>query len=387
MISPFFANDKQLHLSRFPQMQVNRSLQAWDATDEYLLSYLEENGLLTDKNILIFNDSFGALTLTLSQQNNSHCYVVSDSYISHQGIDFNAQLNQLDTANIEYLTSLSPLPEKVDIILYRIPKSKSLLTEQLIQIKQNYNSDVLFIAGAKVKEIHTSTLNLFEKYLGTTQTSLALKKARLVFSQLDQTTAYTSPFPTKWQLENSPFTISNHANVFAREKLDLGARFFLAYLPELKAGQKVIDLGCGNGVVGLMLLAQQPNANISFVDESFMAVASAKENIAYNLAEQQRQCQFLVDDCLTSMATSSIDVIVCNPPFHQQQATTDHIAWQMFNDAFRVLKNGGELRIIGNRNLAYHIKLKRIFGNVKTVASNQKFVILSAKKNEKTYSN
>jgi 16S rRNA G1207 methylase RsmC len=71
-------------------------------------------------------------------------------------------------------------------------------------------------------------------------------------------------------------------------------------------------------------------------------------------------------------------LILCNPPFHQQTATTDHIAWQMFKDSFRVLKKGGELRIIGNRQLAYHIKLKRIFGNEKLIASNDKFVTQSA---------
>jgi 16S rRNA G1207 methylase RsmC len=72
--------------------------------------------------------------------------------------------------------------------------------------------------------------------------------------------------------------------------------------------------------------------------------------------------------------------VLCNPPFHQQTATTDHIAWQMFNDAFRVLKKGGELRIIGNRQLGYHVKLKRIFGNYNEIATNNKFVTLSAKR-------
>ena len=53
-------------------------------------------------------------------------------------------------------------------------------------------------------------------------------------------------------------------------------------------------------------------------------------------------------------------------------------AWQMFKDSLRVLKTGAELRIVGNRQLAYHVKLKRLFGNCETIASNKKFVILSA---------
>ena len=52
----------------------------------------------------------------------------------------------------------------------------------------------------------------------------------------------------------------------------------------------------------------------------------------------------------------------------------------MFIDARRVLKIGGELRIIGNRHLDYHGKLERIFGNCKLIGSNSRFVVLSATK-------
>lgn len=378
MLSPFFANDKNLHLERFPHAQVNRSLQAWDATDEYLTNYIAEQGLTDNKlNILIFNDTFGAITLNYLHHN---IYVVSDSYLSHQGISHNINLNMLEESNVTALTSLDELPKKIDLIIYKIPKSKSLLVEQLINISTQYSTDTLFIAGAKAKDIHTSTLKMFEKYLGETKTSLAVKKSRLVFSQLTNSQSHISPFPTVWQLENTNFSISNHANVFAREKLDLGARFFLNHLPKIQRQQRVVDLGCGNGVIGLNILAEQPECTISFIDESYMAIASAQTNVVANLSEHQQQCEFYVDDCLTQIETNSIDVIVCNPPFHQLQATTDHIAWQMFNDSFKALKKGGELRIIGNRNLAYHIKLQRIFGNAVTIASNKKFVILSAVK-------
>ena len=113
-------------------------------------------------------------------------------------------------------------------------------------------------------------------------------------------------------------------------------------------------------------------------DESHMAITSAEINIKNNLPDLSSQCQFHLNDCLTDVESNSVDLILCNPPFHQHTATTDHIAWQMFKDSHRVLKKGGELRIIGNRQLAYHIKLKRIFGNEKLIASNDKFVTQSA---------
>ena len=376
MISPFIINDKNLFLDRFPTGQVNRSLQAWDAADEYLLNYLEQEQLTASKQkILIFNDNFGALSCNLSEH---ELYCVNDSFLSHQGIEHNLEQNGLSNNNVTLLTSLDELPSDINIVLFKIPKSKGMLCYQLSQIKQQLSNDVVFIAADRAKEIHSSTLKLFENYLGSTKTSLAVKKARLVFSQFDNDNASTVLSPTQWPLENTLFTISNHANVYAREKLDIGARYFIQNLPKVAAGSKVIDLGCGNGVIGLSVLAAQPEANVHFIDESFMAMASAKSNIIENLPNVAEQCQFQVNDCLTSIEGGSVDLVLCNPPFHQQTATTDHIAWQMFKDSHRVLKKGGELRIIGNRQLAYHIKLKRIFGNEKLIASNDKFVTISA---------
>jgi 23S rRNA (guanine1835-N2)-methyltransferase len=393
MLSPFFVLDKQLTLSRFPIAQVNRSLQAWDAADEYLINYIDEHQCVKPNGqILIFNDTFGALSshfcspLNTDDIKQPRVSCINDSYISRQGIRYNIEQNQLDASKIQHLSCLDELPKTADIILYKIPKSKSLLVEQLIKIKNSVSPQTLFIAADKAKEIHSSTLKLFEKYLGVTTTSLAVKKARLVFCQLDSETILPSPqqspYPTLWSMHNKSlnrdFIISNHANVYSREKLDIGGRYFIENLPKIKTNGQVIDLGCGNGVIGLSVLASEPSAQVQFFDESHMAITSAKENINTNLPELVNQCQFHLNDCLTGVDSNSVDLILCNPPFHQQNATTDHIAWQMFKDSHRVLKKGGELRIIGNRQLAYHIKLKRIFGNEKLIASNDKFVTQSA---------
>ena len=237
MISPFIINDKNLFLDRFPIGQVNRSLQAWDAADEYLINHLEENNLIkTKSNILIVNDTFGALTLNLAQQN---VYCINDSFLSQQGIAYNLEQNHIDDKNIHYLSSLDSLeslPNNIDIVLFKIPKSKSLLVAQLMMLKKTFNDDVIFIAADRAKEIHSSTLKLFEKHLGSTKTSLAVKKARLVFSQFDaKTNSHDQYIPqiTTWPLENTEFTISNHANVYAKDKLDIGARYFMQNLPEV----------------------------------------------------------------------------------------------------------------------------------------------------------
>ena len=364
-------------LSRFPLKQKNASLQAWDAADEYLVNYIEQQQLVENSSkVLIINDGFGALACAF---NHAFIYHLNDSFVAEQAAHYNLEQNQLSHENTVFLKSLDALPNDLDLVLIKVPKNAGYLTFLLSQLSKVLRQDTPIIAAGKVKDIHSSTIQLFERFSGPTTTSLAVKKSRLILSK-QHNKAQESKFPITWPLEKTQFTITNHANVFSRDSLDIGARFFINYLPQGSKKQRIIDLGCGNGVIGLTTLERCPNALVTFVDESAMAVASAKHNVTTNLPEQLENCTFLHNDCLTGVESNSADLILCNPPFHQQQAVTDHIAWQMFVDSFRCLRDGGELRIVGNRHLNYHEKLKRLFGGYKLLGSNKKFVVLSAKK-------
>ncbi|MDO6565216.1 methyltransferase [Amphritea sp. 1_MG-2023] len=366
-------------LSRYPVRQ-QETLRAWDAADEYLLNHLhEEQQLSASSRLLILNDSFGALACALSDY---QTVSVSDSFIAYQGMRHNLKLNQQDPEAIVFKNSLMDYgtpSQPYDVVILKITKSLAQLEDQLHRLKPYIDEQTKIIAAGMVKGIHTSTLQLFESIIGPTTTSLARKKARLIFSTLDATGCCPkNSYPKSYRLENTDYQILNHANVFSRERLDIGTRFLLEHLPADERYQQIVDLGCGNGIVGLMAAAGNPNASISFVDESFMAVASAKAN--FETAFPHRNASYQVTDCLNGMTANSYDLILNNPPFHQQNAIGDFIAWQMFTESKTMLKQGGELWVIGNRHLNYHIKLKKLFGHCVTVASNKKFVILKARK-------
>ncbi|EOE9191427.1 23S rRNA (guanine(1835)-N(2))-methyltransferase RlmG, partial [Salmonella enterica subsp. enterica serovar Enteritidis] len=220
---------------------------------------------------------------------------------------------------------------------------------------------------------------LFEKVLGPTTTTLAWKKARLINCTFSHPQLADAPQTLSWKLEDTGWTIHNHANVFSRTGLDIGARFFMQHLPENLDGE-IVDLGCGNGVIGLSLLAKNPQANVVFVDESPMAVDSSRLNVETNLPEAFERCEFMINNALSGVEPFRFNAVFCNPPFHQKHALTDNIAWEMFHHARRCLKINGELYIVANRHLDYFHKLKKIFGNCATIATNNKFVILKAVK-------
>ncbi|MCX8958187.1 23S rRNA (guanine(1835)-N(2))-methyltransferase RlmG [Erwinia psidii] len=373
-MSQFELSHRTLTLHRFPRTREESPLQAWDAADEYLLQHIAEKP--ANGPTFIFNDSFGALACALAGE---ECYSISDSWMSQLATRYNLALNGMEEDDVHFPDSLDPLPVKPARVLIKIPKTLALLEQQLRALRHVVAPDTQIVAAGKAKDIHTSTLQLFGRVLGATTTSLAVKKARLIFTTADLPALPDAPDTCSWLLEGTQYRIHNHANVFSRGGLDVGARFFMAHLPDSLEGE-IVDLGCGNGVIGLMALQQNPSAVVHFVDESRMAVASSRMNVAMNRPDDLARCHFTLNNALAGFDADSVQAVLCNPPFHQQNTLTDNIAWQMFCDARRCLQYGGELRIVGNRHLDYYHKMKKLFGNCTTVATNQKFVILRSVK-------
>ncbi|MEI6896679.1 MAG: methyltransferase [Psychromonas sp.] len=372
--------EQNLILHRHPKHK-KETLQAWDSADEYLINHFTENALEKqlgeDGQLLIINDGFGALSCFFQQIKRT---TITDSYLSLSSIKLNMQRNNCSTDNILLQDCLQDFPENVKVVLIKIPKTNSYLEYLLQQLRAVISADTIIVAAGKVNMIHNSTLELFEQYIGSTKTSLAKKKSRLIFSLVERQNVPENEIAITWELEKQQWKIHNHANVFSRNHLDIGGRYLMENLPEGEF-EKIVDLGCGNGVVGMTAMETYPKANVTFIDESYMAVDSARINVIKNFEEEHSDAaRFVVNNGLVGFKAHSYDLILCNPPFHQQQVITDHIAWSMFNDAYFCLQGNGELVIVGNRHLDYQDKLERIFGNCELVTENKKFVILRAVK-------
>ena len=364
---------RSLNLKRFPETDDVNPLQAWEAADEYLLQQLDDTEISGP--VLILNDAFGALGCALAEHTP---YSIGDSYLSELATRENLRHNDIDESSVKFLDSTADYPQAPGVVLIKVPKTMALLEQQLRALRNVVTPQTRIIAGAKARDIHTSTLELFEKVLGPT-TTLAWKKARLINCTFSAPELADAPETLSWTLEGTDWTIHNHANVFSRTGLDIGARFFIENLPDNLEGE-IVDLGCGNGVIGLTLLAKNPEASVVFSDESPMAVASSRLNVETNMPDALDRCEFMINNALSGVEPFRFNAVFCNPPFHQKHALTDNVAWEMFHHARRCLKINGELYIVANRHLDYFHKLKKIFGNCTTIATNNKFVVLKAVK-------
>lgn len=375
----------EFDLARFPE-NPRDPFRAWDAADEYLLRRLEgdegSEPVRPSGTVAVVGDRWGALATVLA----AHSPVqITDSYLTRRATEANLARNGAAPEAVRMLSVRDTPPERIDVLLVRVPKSLALLEDQLHRLAPAVHAGTVVIGTGMVKEIHTSTLKLFERIIGPTRTSLAVKKARLIFCTPDPALPRTpSPWPRRYELPDdvgvvSGRTVTNHAGIFCAERLDIGTRFFLKHLPRRTGPDRVADLGCGNGVLGTAAALANPDATVTFVDESYQAVASAEATFHDN-AGADAKAEFVVGDGTADIPRAGVDLVLCNPPFHSHQAVTDATARNMFAGAHAALRQGGELWVVGNRHLAYHTQLRRIFGNCVTVAGDPKFVVLRAVK-------
>ena len=369
LITPF----GEFELHRYPS-QKRELLRAWDAADEYLLHQLPGQNQ-QQRQTLIVNDSFGALAVALHQFSPLSW---SDSWLAHRALRENLKRNALDSDSVKFLPSTQVPDESPALVLLKVPKSLALLEDQLIRLKPLLSEGSRVIVGGMVKTMPSSLWKMLERIIGPTETSRAQKKARLIEVRVDSRLPLPeNPYPRHWGLEDTTFEIINHANVFSRERLDIGTRFLLQNLPGTEGAQDIIDLGCGNGLLGLLAARQNPEASLHFVDESYMAIVSARANFE-QLDPTLQRAEFHLGNGLAEFDKGTADLILCNPPFHQSHTVGDAVALSMFRRSASVLRDGGELWVVGNRHLDYHFKLKRWFSSVDLVTSNEKFVILRA---------
>jgi 23S rRNA (guanine1835-N2)-methyltransferase len=354
-------------LKRYPHRTQDR-LQAWDAADELLVDHFQALRMAASDRLLILNDHFGALAANLPELNFDW---YSDSYVSTRAAELNSsrdfpKLNQLEQGSGPYAGALG-----------RIPKNLSFFEDELAHLSQRLKPGAEVVFTSMLKHLPKTSFELLEKYIGPTRTSLARKKARLIFARFEKAPS-SSPYPLRVKLEGFSLPFRHDSNLFSREKLDIGTRFFLEHVPEGHF-QRILDLGCGNGVLGIRAKQLNPHSHIVFSDDSRMATLSAEANFKTYFPSEV--CEVHWTHCFEQQKAQSLDLVLCNPPFHQGTTVGDHIAWQMFTDSRHALRTGGRLRIVGNSHLQYPGALKKIFGNCTVLAKNSKFTICEAMKN------
>lgn len=346
-----------------PGSEETPSLRAWDAADEYLLNIIEKQ--YPNHPLSIFNDQFGTLACGLNHMN---VQWISDSYCAHQACKLNLKSNKLEN-HFSMPSMLEPWSSDFNLGVVKLPRNVSLL-DYILERCYEQQINTLLIAGM-MKHLPKTILTHLQKF-GEVERLPFVKKATIF--KLTLNNHIKSQYPRNHIF--AEIKLETHANVFGRDKLDPGAAFFIEHLDKLPASDKVADLCCGSGILGLKYKQKHPDSQINFYDESQMAITSSLSS--WQLNHFDGCFNGIWDDGLKQTGSESFDLILCNPPFHEQNTVGDHIAKRLFADSKRCLKKTGKLVIVGNRHLGYHITLKKYFKTVRQIANDSKFILLEA---------
>ncbi len=174
------------------------------------------------------------------------------------------------------------------------------------------------------------------------------------------------------ELADGPLEVVTLPGVFSHGRLDVGTELLLAHLDGLKSG-RLLDFGCGAGVLGAVLKRRYPAAEVVMLDVDAFAVASSRLTLAAN----GLQAQVIAGDGIDA-APDHLDAIVSNPPFHSGVHTDYQASERLFARAASHLRPHGELRIVANSFLKYPPLIERHLGACRTLAEANGFRIYAA---------
>ncbi len=185
--------------------------------------------------------------------------------------------------------------------------------------------------------------------------------------------------PRTWQsfqvdVRSQAFALDTLPGVFPGDRLDAGTALLLEHTT-VPPGVRVLDAGCGTGIIGL--LAARIGANhVDLIDVNLLAVAVASRNLGTNGITSGR---VVASDIFSGLGDARYDLIVSNPPFHQGKAIDLSMPDRLISEAPGHLLPGGSLMIVANSFLRYERQMRRVFGHVETVVATRQYHVIAAR--------
>lgn len=290
-------------------------------------------------------------------------------------IDYLAINNKYNTKVTSSFTSEYKSALKHDLVIINFPKSKDELAFTFAMIAPYLLNDAKIILVGEKKGGVQSSPKLTQDFLSHCQKIDAARHC-LVFAGIVNTKRLTEHFNIEnWfkhyqiKLDNIELTIASLPGVFSQKKLDLGTALLLGNLPKTMQG-KVLDFGCGAGVISCFIGKKFPNTHLSLLDVSALAIASAKRTLALN----NLSGNVFASNSLSEV-TEKYQHIVSNPPFHQGTKTSYQASEDFLKGIKLHLTPKGNITIVANSFLRYLPIMQQYIGTTNNLLNKQGFTI------------
>ena len=167
-------------------------------------------------------------------------------------------------------------------------------------------------------------------------------------------------------------SLETRPGLFSPEHVDRGTLAMLSHV-KIASGMRIMDLGCGCGVVGIVAAKIAGEENVFMSDADPMAVETARRNAERNGVGGVQVC---VSDGFKSVDASGFDLILSNPPYQ----TDFSVAKGFIEKGFNRLKIGGKLYMVTKRRAWYKNKMISVFGGVEIRETDGYYVFIAERR-------
>ncbi|MFH1506509.1 MAG: class I SAM-dependent methyltransferase [archaeon] len=162
------------------------------------------------------------------------------------------------------------------------------------------------------------------------------------------------------------------SGVFSKKKLDKGTEVLLEHCIA-DNDWKILDIGCGIGVVGIVLKKRYPQAKIEMTDINERAVKLAKMNVKLHKLDNT-----VYKSDLFKNIPGQFDTIIANPP----QTAGKQVCFDLIEQSKKHLTKDGTLQLVarhkkGGEQLS--LKMQEVFGNVDVLGIKSGFRVYISK--------
>lgn len=171
-------------------------------------------------------------------------------------------------------------------------------------------------------------------------------------------------------LDGRSMAFVSRPGTFSYGRFDNGSRAMIE-VAEVRDGDAVLDLGCGNGSVGCLVSAKAgPQGKVTFIDSNLRAVALAEMNAAANAIPNPR---FITATRLQGLEMDEFDVILANPPYYAKAEIT-----RLFVEGARdLLRRGGRYYIVTKMPTAVMPLIFETFGDCSVIENRGYSVVMA----------
>ena len=174
-------------------------------------------------------------------------------------------------------------------------------------------------------------------------------------------------------IKGIPLKLNTTPTLFSPTQVDRGTLAMLSIV-DFTPDDKVLDLGCGYGVVGITAAKIIGAHNVVMSDINEEAVKIARENAILNGVDD---IQIILSDGFTNIPDKDFAIILSNPPYHTDFSVPKHF----IEKGFKSLRIGGKMVMVVKRREWYKNKLIAIFGGVRIEEIDEYFVMTAEKRN------